>query len=303
MARSPVWNRGSMLIPWVVTYVVPPPRVRGQNIHTAASTSAAAALMLAALGTAFMAKAPVQEGGVGGSGQDARRDLDGGGPHLERQGARLGGDRRGGGEHDVGQDAAVAGVPVVGDRGHRGTGHLDLAVTEDAVGRHGVAGGEGGGGDAGSGNRDTGEQNARLAHCRGPVLSVAQGRPDGVIRLRRRLRLFVDGPLFGRGPRSINSCPKRNWRLFSQGARARSPRAHSAAETDRGRRQLHLRPVDSAALHGRWTKGSECTGPAARSTRCRWPSWRSSRWSRSSTAAARWSSASSSSRRSSRPPR
>ena len=41
-----------------------------------------------------------------------------------------------------------------------------VAVTGDVAVRNGVAGREGGGGGGGSGDRDTGEQNARLAHCR-----------------------------------------------------------------------------------------------------------------------------------------
>ena len=55
-----MWNPGCMLMPWVVTYVVPPPSVAGQKSHTAASTSAATALMLAALVAAFMVKAPLR---------------------------------------------------------------------------------------------------------------------------------------------------------------------------------------------------------------------------------------------------
>src|SRR4051812_27491479 len=53
---SPVWKRGSMLVPWVPTYVVAPPSDKGQKAHTAASISATAALMLAALGAVFIGR-------------------------------------------------------------------------------------------------------------------------------------------------------------------------------------------------------------------------------------------------------
>src|SRR3954453_2164081 len=65
---SPVWKRGSMLVPCVLTYVVAPPSANGQKNQTAASTSALMALMLAALMAAFMAKAPVRESGGGRNG-------------------------------------------------------------------------------------------------------------------------------------------------------------------------------------------------------------------------------------------
>src|SRR6476646_7376120 len=58
MARSPVWKRGCMLMPCVVTYTVPPPSPMGQRSQTAVSTSAARALTLTALRAAFMGKAP-----------------------------------------------------------------------------------------------------------------------------------------------------------------------------------------------------------------------------------------------------
>ena len=57
-----------MLTPWVVTYVVPPPSDAGQKNHTAASTSAARALMLAARVATFMTGAPLPVGrGSGGA--------------------------------------------------------------------------------------------------------------------------------------------------------------------------------------------------------------------------------------------
>ena len=40
IARSPVWNRGSMLIPWVTTYVVDPPIREGAKYHHATAARA-----------------------------------------------------------------------------------------------------------------------------------------------------------------------------------------------------------------------------------------------------------------------
>src|SRR6201746_1374525 len=62
MARSPVWNRGSMLMPCVVTYTVPPPSPLGHRSQTAVSTSAARALRLTALRAAFIGRHRTQEG-------------------------------------------------------------------------------------------------------------------------------------------------------------------------------------------------------------------------------------------------
>ena len=62
-----MWNRGSMLMPCVVTYVVPPPSPEGQKSQTAASTSAARALVLAALGAAVMVSTPARAGRGGRS--------------------------------------------------------------------------------------------------------------------------------------------------------------------------------------------------------------------------------------------
>src|SRR3954452_19902277 len=61
-ARSPVWNRGCMLVPCVERYVVVPPSPEGQNNQTVVSTSAARALVLTTLGTAVMARAPIEVG-------------------------------------------------------------------------------------------------------------------------------------------------------------------------------------------------------------------------------------------------
>src|SRR5215218_605501 len=225
MPRSPVWNRGCMLVPCVLTYVVEPPSASGHKTHTAASSSATAALMLAALGAALMAEGPVpgsggaacstappdparsgrgdrethgvevRELGGGGAGEGLRgggaaehtgvHALDDRGEGVgvvgERQLTRLGRDRGGRREHDVGQHAVVQGVDVVVDGRDGGTGDVHLAVTEDAVTRRRqvVSRGEGGGGGGGSGDRDTGEQNARLAHCRVLFSQVAQCRPGG----------------------------------------------------------------------------------------------------------------------------
>ena len=65
---------GSMLTPWVVTYVVPPPSDAGQKNHTAASTSAARALMLAALVAACHGGAPLPAGQGGRGGRPARSE-------------------------------------------------------------------------------------------------------------------------------------------------------------------------------------------------------------------------------------
>ena len=96
-------------------------------------------------------------------------------------------------EHDGVELRCVRGVGDVVDVGDRRTGDGDLAVAGDAWSRRQVvAGGEGGGGGGGSGNRDTGEQNARLAHCRVLFSQWLRCRPDAVHPVQRRLRLFVD---------------------------------------------------------------------------------------------------------------
>ena len=64
--RSPVWNSGLHAGAVRVTYVVPPPSDEGQKSHTVASTSAARALMLAALVAVVMVSTPSSGAGQGG---------------------------------------------------------------------------------------------------------------------------------------------------------------------------------------------------------------------------------------------
>src|SRR5688572_10994824 len=200
-----------MLMPWVVTYVVPPPSDDGQNNHTAASTSAARALMLAALVAVVMVSTPGSGDGRVVARPPCRRSADGLLGHREgdavERGDRRVGDRAGDGrdaaregadgaahggadggtavlqlqpggealghgvvhvlvqlEHDRVDEGLVRAVQHVVDVGGRRARDARGAVTGDA-GLDRVAGREGRGGDRGTGDRDTGEQNARLAHC------------------------------------------------------------------------------------------------------------------------------------------
>src|SRR5687768_9148083 len=141
-----------MLVPCVARYVVTPPSASGQKSQTAASISAANALMLAALVAASMAKAPVRVGRGGRSDSPARsaeglRAADGQADGLElveERAVALAGDQLGGG--DPGDRARVVGgrgQRVLERHGRRHTGEGGCVVRgEDDVVQYTVVRGE-----------------------------------------------------------------------------------------------------------------------------------------------------------------
>src|SRR3954451_1859498 len=154
---SPVWKRGSMLMPCVLTYVVEPPSASGQKSHTATSTSALTALMLAALLAAFMAKAPVR----GQAGRPSGR------PACTAEGLL---DHRDGNAVEVGERASRGGG-VAGHDDDRGVpGGLDRARVRGADDDRAARGLERHGGGL-----------AREVRGRGELDGVDDGRVGGVL--------------------------------------------------------------------------------------------------------------------------